>query len=162
MRVAKRRRRENKTDYSNRMKLLKSLKPRLVFRRTNKYFIVQYVVSQEAKDKIILGASSKDLVKYGWPKEASGSLKSVTASYLLGYLVAKKIISEKMEKPVVDFGMMRVLHKSKPFGFIKGLIDGGLDIPCPEEAFPEEERIKGRSLKGKINFEEIKSKIGGK
>ena len=41
MKVSKRRRIEAKTDYAKRIKLLKSEKPRLVFRRTNKYIIAQ-------------------------------------------------------------------------------------------------------------------------
>ena len=72
MKVDKRRRRENKTDYLNRLKLLKGGSPRIVFRKTNKYIIAQYVTSKEAQDKIEFGISSKDLIKHGWPKEFSG------------------------------------------------------------------------------------------
>jgi len=159
MRTQKRRRRENKTDYLKRLKLLKSEKPRLVFRRTNKYIIVQYVVSDEARDKIIFGVNSNELLKYGWPKEAKGSLKSVPANYLIGYLIGKQINSKKLETPIVDFGMLQTLHKTKVYSFLKGVIDSGIKINCKEEAFPEEERIKGGALKNKIKFEEIKSKI---
>lgn len=158
--VQKRRRRENKTDYHKRLKLLKSEKPRMVFRRTNRYITAQYVISQEAQDKVIFGINSKDLLKYGWPKTAEGSLKSVTASYLTGYFAGKKIIKEKLETPIIDLGMIRVLHKTKVFGFIKGIIDSGLNIESSKnEAFPEKERISGEHLKNKIPFKEIKSKI---
>lgn len=157
--VVKRRRREGRTDYLKRIKLLKSGKPRIVFRRTNKYIISQYVTSSEAKDKIVLGTSSKELLRNGWPKEAEGSLKSITASYLTGFLMGKKIKGKGLEDPIVDLGMTRTIHKTKPFAFIKGLIDSGINIECKGEAFPEEERIKGGSLKGKINFDEIKSKL---
>ncbi len=159
--IQKRRRRENKTDYLSRLKMLKSEKPRLVFRKTNKYILSQYVLSDEAKDKIVMGITSKALLKYGWPESFKGSLKSITASYLTGYLMAKKIQKEELENPIVDFGMARKLHKSKLFAFLKGAIDGGLEINCKEEAFPEQERIEGKSLKedfGKY-FNEIKSKI---
>ncbi len=156
MKVQKRRRRENKTDYLKRLKLLKSDKPRLVFRKTNKYIIAQYVLSDEAQDKIEFGVNTKNLLKYGWPESAKGSLKSISASYLLGYLVAKRILKEKREKPILDFGMIQSLHKTKVFAFIKGLIDSGLDIPTKEEAFPEEERIKGKDMKNKIDIEKIK------
>lgn len=159
--VQKRRRRENKTDYLNRIKLLKSEKPRLVFRKTNQYSIGQYVISEEAKDKIVFGLTSKALLKYGWPENFKGSLKSIPAAYLTGFLIAKKILKDKLEKPVVDFGMIRTLHKTKVFAFLKGAIDGGLEISCPEEAFPEEERIVGKSMKEDFSktFEQIKSKI---
>lgn len=159
--VSKRRRRECKTDYLQRLKLLKSEKPRLVFRKTNTYVIAQYVVSKDAQDKIILGLTSKELLRQGWPKENRGSLKSIPAAYLLGLMMAKKIQSKKLETPIVDFGMLRANHKTKLFSFLKGVIDGGLDIPCSEEAFPEEKRIEGKSLKEDFSnkFNEIKSKI---
>jgi large subunit ribosomal protein L18 len=141
--------------------MLKSGKPRLVFRKTNKYIISQYVISEEAKDKIIFGITSKKLLEYGWPESFKGSLKSVPASYLTGYLMAKKIKEKKLETPIVDFGMLRKLHKSKLFAFLKGIIDGGIEINCKKEAFPEEERIEGKSLKEDFSkqFNEIKSKI---
>ena len=66
-----------------------------------------------------------------------------------------------MQKPIVDFGMLRTLHKTKLYAFLKGLIDSGLEINCKNEAFPNEESIKGSNLKNKIPFEEIKGKING-
>lgn len=155
----RRRRIENKTDYGKRIKLLKSEKPRLVFRKTNKYVISQYVVSEEAQDKIVFGINSKELSKYGWPESAKNGLKNLTASYLTGYLTAKKILKDKLEQPIVDFGMARVLHTSKLYAFLKGLIDGGLEINCKDEAFPSEDRIKGEHLKNKVDVEKIKTKI---
>jgi large subunit ribosomal protein L18 len=159
--IVKRRRRQNKTDYLKRLKLLKSRVPRVVFRRTNKYFIGQYVTSREAQDKIVFGVNSKDLMNYGWPKESEGSLKSITAGYLLGFLMGNKIIEKKLEKPIVDLGMLKTLYKTKVYAFIKGLIDAGIEISCKKEAFPSEDRIKGKHLKKDFseNFEKIKSKI---
>ncbi len=164
MKTIRRRRKECKTNYHKRVKLLKSEKPRLVFRKTNKYLIAQYTTSFEAQDKVIFNINSKDLLKNNWPKEMAGSLKSIPAAYLTGYLVGTKIISEKLETPVVDLGMIRTIYKTKVFAFIKGLIDSGVKIPCKEEAFPEEDRIVGKSLKNDFSktFEEIKSKIGNK
>lgn len=159
MKVAKRRRREAKTDYQKRIKLLKSGFPRVVFRKTNRYIITQYVSSKEAQDKIDFGINSKELLKYGWPKEAQGSLKSISASYLAGFLMSKKIIGKKLKKPLVDLGMIKTIHKTKVYAFIKGLIDGGIEIKCKKEAFPSEERIKGEHLKNKIDFQKIKSQI---
>lgn len=159
MRTVKKRRRQNKTDYLKRLKLLKSGAPRIVFRRTNRYIIAQYVVSREAQDKAVFGVNSKILLKNGWPEKAQGSLKSIPASYLTGYYVGKKIQKDKLKTPIIDFGMIKTLHKTKVFGFLKGIIDSGIDINCKEEAFPEEARIRGESLKNKINFEEIKKNI---
>ena len=95
MKTLKRRRREGKTDYLKRLKLLKSEKPRIVFRKTNKYIIGQYVKSEEARDKVIFNVVSKELFKYKWPKEFQGSLKSISASYLTGYLIGKEIKKKK-------------------------------------------------------------------
>ena len=135
---------------------MKSGKPRIVFRKTNKYVVAQYVISKEAQDKVELETSSKELLKYGWPKEAAGSLKNIPASYLTGFLMGKKI---KDKKAIVDFGMLRVLHKSKPYAFIKGLKDAEVKIECKEEAFPSMERLQGKHLKKQIPFEQIKSSV---
>jgi len=159
MKTLKRRRLEGKTDYLNRKNLLKSGKPRVVFRKTNNYVIAQYVESKEAKDKVKIGINSKKLFKYGWPKQAQGSLKTIPASYLTGFLIGKKIIKEKLKEPIVDFGMLRTIAKNKLFAFLKGLIDSGIKINCDKENFPSEERINGKDMKNKINFKEIKSKI---
>lgn len=162
MKTLKHRRQEHKTDYLKRMKLLKGGKPRLVFRRTNRYIIAQYVLSDEARDKIIFGVSSQHLLKYNWPESARGSLKSLSASYLTGYLIGEQIKSKKLETPIVDFGMLRTLHKTKVFAFLKGVIDSGIKINCNKENFPDEKRIKGEHLKNKIEFDKIKNKIGEK
>lgn len=161
MKISKRRRRENKTDYLTRIKLLKSNTPRIVFRRTNKYLIAQYVESANAQDKIKIGLNTKDLSKHGWPEEFKGSLKSIPAAYLLGFLMAKRIGKEKLEKPIIDFGMARTLHKTKIYGFLKGLTDGGIHISDKEDIFPEEDRVKGKSLKKDFSgeFEKIKLNI---
>ena len=152
MKTVKKRRKQGKTDYANRLKLLKSGRPRVVFRKTNKYIIAQYVVSKEAQDKIVLGVNSKELMRNGW-KEESGSLKSIPASYLTGYLIGKQIIKKKLETPIADFGMIRVLHKTKNYAFLKGLIDAGVKIRC-EKGFPDEKKING-----KIDIQKIKLEI---
>jgi len=159
MKTQKRRRKEHKTDYMNRLRLLKSEKPRIVFRKTNKYVIGQYVISKQAQDKIEIGLNSKKLIKYGWLKEFKGSLKSIPATYLTGYLIGKRIIKKKLETPIIDLGMHRTLHKTKIYAFLKGLTDAGVKIKCKEENFPSEERIRGEHMKNKISFEEIKFKI---
>ena len=157
-----RRRRAGITDYLKRKNMLKSGVPRIVFRKTNKHIIAQYVTSSEAKDKTELNANSKELLNYGWPKENAGSLKSITASYLTGFLIGKKILKGKKETPIMDFGRITPVHKTKPFAFIKGLIDAGVEIKNKnEEAFPEDERIAGKHLKKDLSemIEKIKSNI---
>jgi len=157
--MPKRRRRENKTDYGKRIKLLKGGKPRVVFRKSNRYIIAQYVVSKEAQDNVALGVNSKDLIGFGWPKENQGSLKSIPAAYLTGFLMGKKIAEKGLENPIIDFGMNRMLYKTKTYAFLKGVIDSGIKINAKEEVFPEQDRIQGKHMKNKINFNEIKSGI---
>jgi len=161
MKTIKRRRKENKTDYNKRLKLLKGEKPRIVFRKTNRYILAQYVTSKEAKDKVILGITSKKLLKFGWPEDFKGSLKSIPAAYLTGYLIGREIKKKGLKTPIIDFGIIRIVHKTKTFAFLKGLADSNTKIKCDKKNFPEEERIIGKNLKKDFSktFNEIKSKI---
>lgn len=143
-RTMKRRRKEFRTDYALRRKLLESRTPRIVVRKTNKYFIVQAVESFEAQDKIILTVTSKELLKNGWDAKQGGSLKSIPAGYLTGLLVAKKL---KKEKFIIDLGIARKIAGSRIYAVVKGLIDGGLDINADEKIFPSQERLEGSHLK---------------
>ena len=161
MKTLKRRRKENKTNYLKRIKLLKSKSPRIVFRKTNRYIVSQYVTSKQAQDKVEISINSRHLVKYGWPKEFNGSLKSHPASYLTGFLIGKKILLKKLETPIIDFGMIRPLRKTKIYSFLKGLIDSGIKIKSKEDIFPDEGRIKGKYMKKAFSqmLEQIKSEI---
>jgi large subunit ribosomal protein L18 len=158
--IRKRRRLEGKTDYKARLDMLKSGKSRIVCRKTNKYIIGQYVKSEEAKDSVIIGVTSKDLLKFGWPKEMKRSLKSIPASYLTGMLLAKKI-KEKEEKTnvIFDIGLARNVPKSRMYSFLKGFVDGGIEMSCNKKVFPDENRIKGRHMKKSVDVEKIKEKI---
>lgn len=158
--IRKRRRLENKTDYLARKVLLSSNLPRVVFRKTNKYISGQLVSSKEAQDSVLIGVSSKELESFGWQKEASGSLKSVTAAYLTGFLLGKKVI-EKLgkTKAVFDLGLYRSIAGSREYGFLKGVVDSGVEVGHDSKVFPEDSRIEGRHLKVQIDFKKIKEKI---
>ena len=159
--MKKQRRLSAKTDYKSRVVLLKGNKPRLVFRKTNKAIIGQYVTSKEAQDFVVVGCTSSDLLNYGWPKTAAGSLKSIPAAYLTGFLIGKKIIdkNEKAES-VFDIGMTRNVAGSKAYAFLKGVIDAGVKIkPGP---FPQEARLLGRHMSKEIKINDIKSTIDKK
>ena len=164
-RTQKRRRKENKTDYKLRMNLLKSGKDRIVIRKTNKYFIVQVVESHEAQDKVLVSVSSKDLLKNGWDKKASGSLKNLPAGYLTGLLFAKKVGGKSSKDDtgvpnnefILDLGMARTIYGNRIYAVVKGLVDGGLNIKVDEKVFPSEERLNGEHLKPETK--EIISKI---
>ena len=159
MRVEKRRRRESKTDYRLRIGLLKSGKPRIVFRKTNRYVIGQCIESENAQDVVRVGVTSKDLLKHGWPKENLGSLKSMPACYLTGLLLGKRILKKIKHDCILDIGMLRSIKKSRVYAFVKGVIDSGVKMNVENEMFPDEKRIKGEHTKVKGIFENVKEKI---
>ncbi|MCK4649990.1 50S ribosomal protein L18 [Candidatus Pacearchaeota archaeon] len=153
LRTQKRRRRENRTDYKARRILLMSDLPRIVVRRTNKYFILQAVESVEAQDRVLATVSSKELLKNGWDAKKGGSLKSISAGYLTGILMAKKLGDGKY---IVDLGMARTEKGGRVFAVIAGLVEGGLDIPANKKVFPSEDRLMGEYIGMKDMVEKIK------
>ena len=142
----KRRRREGRTDYKLRTGLMKSGLPRLVVRRTNKYFIIQAVESSEAQDKVVATVSSKNLLKNGWDEKKGGSLKSIPAGYLTGLLFAKQLKGQVAGKFIIDLGMARTISGSRVFSVVAGLVEGGLDVSADEKVFPSVERLNGEHL----------------
>lgn len=139
MKTPRRRRREAKTDYKSRFNMLKSEKPRLVIRKTNYYIIAQIVESEMAQDKTTTRASSKELLQKGWPKEKRGSLKSLQAAYLTGYLLAKK---SQAKEVILDIGLQRNVSGSRVYATLKGAIEGGLKIQHSSKILPTESRLK--------------------
>lgn len=158
LRTIKRRRLECKTDYKLRFGLLKSSLPRIVIRRTNKYFIIQAVKSHEAQDSVVFGLTSKNLLSYGWDTKFAGSLKSIPAGYLAGYLVAKKL---EKGKYIIDLGMAVNKQAGRNSSVVAGLIDGGLDISVGKEFLPQKDALSGKNAKEGIQkmIENVKSKI---
>jgi len=153
----KRRRKERKTDYKSRFNLLKSEKPRLVVRITNRYVIVQIVESEIAQDRVIAKATSKDLLLKGWPKEKEGSLKSLPAAYLTGFLLVKNL-KVKINEAILDIGLQRNIAGSRIYATLKGAVDAGLKIPHNPKSFPSQERIeKNENLK--TIFEKVKGAL---
>ncbi len=159
--MIKKRRSEGKTDYKLRVDLLKSGKGRVVFRKSNRYITGQYVKSREAKDKVIVGVISKQLLKYGWPEKAVGSLKNLAASYLTGLLLGKKILNKGEKQGVADIGLLRSIKGSRIYAFLKGVVDSGVEVKVKKEMFPDKEKIRQEG-KIKINIEEIKQNIQNK
>lgn len=137
-----RRKKEGRTDYKKRLKMLVSGIPRLVVRRTNKNIIAQIVEYSENGDHVIVTANSSDLKKNGW-KYATANLP---AAYLTGMLVAQYAKKKGVEKAIVDFGLQSPKAKSRLYATVKGAIDNGLDIPASEEVFPNPERISGKHI----------------
>lgn len=155
-RTIRRRRREGKTDYKARLGVIKSSLPRIVIRKTNRYIIVQLVETDIAQDKIIVSVSSKDLLGKGWPKELEGSLKNLSAAYLTGILLANK--AKKKEKCILDIGLQRNIHRGRLYATLKGLIDGGMEIPHNQDCLPDEEMLSSNKKTSEI-LKTVREKI---
>ena len=152
-RTIRRRRLEAKTDYKSRILLLKSGKNRLIIRRTNRYIVAQIVSSALAQDKVITGATSKDLISKGWPEKNKGSLKNLQAAYLTGFLLGKKS-KDKVKEVILDMGMHRNIQKSRLYSCLKGLADSGVKVNYSEKATPTLEDLEKNK-----DFKEIFKKV---
>ena len=155
-RTIKRRRSEGKTDYKARLGFLKSGEARVVVRKTNRYIIGQIVVSDVAQDRVIFGATSKELLGKGWSNELKGSLKNLAACYLTGYLLGKK--SSDTKKAILDLGLQRNIKKSRIYAFLRGLVDAGLEIPHDKDSLPTDE-VLNKNKKTADLIEKIKGEI---
>ena len=140
-RLDRKRRRESKTNYTKRLLLLKGNVPRLVVRKTNKYILLQVVESKHAQDKVICEVNTKEFLRYGWPKEKSGSLKSLAAAYLAGMLLANKAKAKDVKKVILDSGLIPSTKGSRVYAAVKGVVENGLEIPHNEEILPSDEMI---------------------
>ena len=146
MKTIRRRRIEAKTDYKARLALLKSGRPRLVLRKSNRYIIAQIVTSEIAQDKIIVGISSKSLLEKGWPKEQAGSLKNLSAAYITGFLLGKMSLKAGIKEAILDIGLSRNIPKSRFYASLKGALDAGLSVPCKKDVLPAMETIKNEKI----------------
>ena len=140
--VAFKRRREGKTDYGARLKLIGLDKHRLVIRVTGNHTIAQIVDIELSGDQTLISAHSKELKKMGW----LGSGKNISAAYLTGYLCGKKAIKEKIEGAVLDMGLQSSTKGSRVYATLKGALDAGLEIPHKDVILPDEDRIKGEHI----------------
>ncbi len=158
MKSVRRRRLERKTDYKARFALLKSGSKRIVVRKTNRYIIAQIVETEIAQDKTIISISSKDLLKKGWPEEYRGSLKSLPAAYLAGFLLGKLAREKNIKSAILDIGMQRNIHKSRLYAFLKGAIDADLKISHQPDALPTESDLQKNEKLAKL-INRLKEKI---
>ncbi len=141
--VPYRRRREGKTDYHRRKKLVLSDLPRLVARKTNKHIIAQMVEASVEGDRVIASAHSSELrKKYGW----LGSLKSLPAAYLTGLICGYRALEKGVKKAVLDIGLQAPSRGARVFAVLKGCLDAGVEIPHGEEILPDEDRIRGQHI----------------
>jgi large subunit ribosomal protein L18 len=139
-----RRRREGRTNYHKRLKLLQSGKPRLVIRRSNTGITCQFITYSAAGDKILAAANAADVRKAGLT-QTSG--KSLPASYLTGFIAGKRAKAAGVTEAIVDIGMQTATKGNRLFAAVKGALDAGISIPVSEEVLPSDERINGSHIK---------------
>lgn len=156
--VAFRRRREGKTDYHARLRLVDLDKSRLVVRISNNHVIAQIINVAESGDETVVSAHSKELQKLGW----LAGTKNTSAAYLTAYLCAKKALNNGIEGAVLDIGLKSSIKGSKVFAALKGASDAGLHVPHGESILPEESRITGEHIAEyakSLDEEELKKKF---
>ena len=137
-----RRRREGVTDYRSRKRAITSQKPLLVIRVSNKNVLSQFVKPTVKGDVVLSASHSKELVKLGW----HGSAKSTPACYLLGLLAGKKALAAGVKEAVAYNGLVPFIRGSRVAALLKGVVDSGVKVPVGEEAFPDADRLTGKSI----------------
>ena len=164
--VKYRRRREGKTDYYARKRLITqdknkygSPKYRFVVRTTNSDIITQIVAAKLDGDHILAAAYAHELPKYG----VKTGLTNYASTYAVGLLCARRLlqklkldthyagnktidgqvfnVEEVADAPRpftanLDIGLHRTTTGAKIFAALKGAVDGGLLIPHSEKRFP--------------------------
>jgi len=135
------RRRMKKTDYYQRLNLLKSGKFRLVIRKSLNNMLAQIVRYHPKGDQIITSAMTKELKKYGW---LGGN--NTCSAYLTGLLIGYKAKKIGINELVPDIGLNRSTKGCKIYALIKGCLDAGINININEKIIPSEDRILGKHI----------------
>lgn len=164
--VKYKRRREYKTDYYARKRLIvqdknkyNTPKYRMVVRFSNKDIVCQVAYARIEGDYIIAAAYAHELPKYG----IKVGLTNYAAAYCTGLLLARRLLqkfklddiyegntevngdeyyveSEEGKRGAfrcyLDVGLARTTTGAKVFGCMKGAADGGIDIPHSMKRFP--------------------------
>merc|ERR1711899_343058 len=168
-----RRRREGKTDYYARKRLVvqdknkyNTPKYRMIVRFSNKDITCQIAYARLEGDRIIAAAYSHELPRYG----VKVGLTNYAAAYCTGLLLARRLLKQlnldgEYEgntdingevfcvednddgpgafRACLDVGLARTTTGAKVFGAMKGAADGGIDIPHSEKRFPGYDKEAG-------------------
>lgn len=189
--VQRRRRREGKTDYQARSRMVKqpkhkyeSKKFRFVVRFTNTRVVCQMIYATISGDMCIAEATSNELSNYGVP----AGLKNFAAAYCTGLLCARRALktvnldetfkgkeevdgdeyhvededTEKRPlKAILDVGLQRTISGCRIWGALKGATDGGLHIPHNTKRFPGYKAPEEKGGQGEYDADAVKEKIFG-
>ena len=137
-----RRRRESKTDYHARRRMVGSGRHRLVVRKTSTRIIVQVMEALPEGDRCIAVADSRQLKKFGW----RAGVKNLPAAYLTGFLAGHRALKSGTNAAIADIGLTPPIPGSRVFSAVKGAIDAGLAVPCSDKMFPKDKRIRGEHI----------------
>jgi large subunit ribosomal protein L18 len=141
-RVNFRRRREGRTDYHLRKKLISSRSLRLVVRKTVSHINAQLVEAKIDGDRVLAHAGTLDLAKYGW----KGGTGNLPAAYLVGFLLGKRAQAKGLKSAIMDLNRYKITAENRLLGTMKGAIDAGLEIPHDEKVLPKTKRISGAHI----------------
>ncbi len=137
-----RRRREGKTNYHRRRKLIASRRPFLYVYVADRNITAHISIPDKEGDRVLASVHSRELMRYGW----KGSRKSTPAAYLVGFLLGKKAIDSCVNGAVLYTGMRGFIDGSRIAAVVKGAHDAGLIVPASEDSLPSEERTLGKHI----------------
>ncbi len=141
--VPLKRRRQGKTNYYKRYRMVKSgQKVRAVVRKTGNYVVVQLMEFAPRGDVTRVAAHSAVLSKFGW----RGDYNNTPAAYLTGLVAGLMAVRMGITKAIPDIGLHRPIKGCRVFAAIKGLRDAGVEVPVSEEVLPPESRIRGEHV----------------
>lgn len=154
------RRKEQKTDYEQRLNLVDSDKPRMVVRLSNNHTRVHISRYNREGDENSAQTISKELKEHGWENHTG----NLPAAYLTGFLAGKKADTDEA---ILDIGLRKNSRKGRVFAAVQGMRDAGVEVPAGESALPDEGRMRGEHIKEMTgedvpaNLEEVKENIEG-
>lgn len=137
-----RRKRQNKTNYKARLRLLVSRKNRLVIRKSINKVYLQLVKYNPKGDEVLLNIESGKLKKYGWKYK----LNNIPACYLTGLLFGLEAKKHKYDNAILDLGLNVSVKGASLYTAFKGIVDSGLNVPYDKEILPSEDRVKGKHI----------------
>jgi large subunit ribosomal protein L18 len=156
-----RRRREGRTDFHQRLRLLISKRPRIIVRTSLRHIRLQLVTPKPEGDFTWVHADSTELARYGY----DGPTGNTPAAYLSGLLFGYKAQQTEYNSAILDIGLQESTKGSRIYASLKGIVDAGFDVPHDPVVFPDDQRIRGDIIKEYTNidiptvFERALSKI---
>ncbi len=132
--------RNDKTNYRRRAALLIGRRSFITVKVSDQNVVAQVLKPTSTGDIVIASAHSRELAKQGW----KGGLNNLPACYLTGMLAAKKALGKGVNSAVLYIGKDH--FTSRVAACMKGIVDGGVNMPVSEESLPVQERISGQHI----------------